>query len=126
MLKPIYNDLSSSELLDKCLHGKTQNQNESFNGQIWERIPHKNRYVGIEHLELGAYDAVATFNSGRKASVMILERLNIVPGKYTNRGCSKSNKKRLMFAMINEKREVKARRKFLRGLRRRQRTTNMI
>ena len=107
-LKPIYNDLSSSELLDKCLHGKTQNQNESFNGQIWERIP-KNKYVGIEHLELGAYDAVANFNIGRKASVMILERLNIVPGKYTIRGCIQSNKRRLMFAAINANKETKAR-----------------
>jgi len=39
MLKPIYDYLSSSKLLDKCLHGKTQNQNESNNGETWERIP---------------------------------------------------------------------------------------
>ena len=37
-LKPTYNDLSNKELLSKCLHGKTQNQNESFNGTIWERL----------------------------------------------------------------------------------------
>ena len=29
-LKPIYSELSNEDLLKKCLHGKTQNQNESF------------------------------------------------------------------------------------------------
>ena len=38
-LKSIYEDLSSDKLLSKCLHGLTQNNNESFNMTIWERIP---------------------------------------------------------------------------------------
>ena len=37
-LKPIYRDLSRTDLLKKCLRGKTQNQNESFNAIIWEYI----------------------------------------------------------------------------------------
>ena len=41
-LKPIYTDLSSDDLLSKCLHGKTQNQNEAFNKIIWERVPKTN------------------------------------------------------------------------------------
>ena len=36
---PIYHALTKPELLKKCLHGKTQNANESFNGMIWNRIP---------------------------------------------------------------------------------------
>ena len=36
---PIYYALTKPELLKKCLHGKTQNANESFNGIIWNRIP---------------------------------------------------------------------------------------
>ena len=62
-LKPMYNDLSSKELLTKCLHGKTQNQNDCFNGTIWERIP-KTKYVSFEQLKFGVYDAVANFNIG--------------------------------------------------------------
>ena len=38
-LKPIFAELSDESLLEKCLHGKTQNQNESFNSIIWDRIP---------------------------------------------------------------------------------------
>ena len=76
----------------------------------------KIKYVGIEHLELGAYDAVANFNIGRKPSVVILEGLNIVQVQYPTRGCIKSNKKRFMFAAINKKKEVQAGRKFHQGL----------
>ena len=37
-LKPEYIRLSEDSLLEKCLHGKTQNQNESLNGMIWQRV----------------------------------------------------------------------------------------
>ena len=36
LIKPIYLDLVKESELKKCLHGKTQNQNESFNSIIWE------------------------------------------------------------------------------------------
>ena len=54
-VKPILADLSSDALLKKCLHGLTQNQNESFNGTIWNRIP-KGTYVGLRQLGIGVYD----------------------------------------------------------------------
>ena len=38
-VKPIYLDLIKPQQLEKCLHGKTQNQIESFNSMIWERVP---------------------------------------------------------------------------------------
>ena len=38
-VKPVYDRLSNDELLKKCLDGKTQNQNESLNGMIWNRLP---------------------------------------------------------------------------------------
>ena len=62
-LKPIFAELSDESLMEKCLHGKTQNQNESFNSMIWDRIP-KTRYVSLTQLELEVYDAVAHFNIG--------------------------------------------------------------
>ena len=63
---PIFLRLSSNELLSKCLDGKTQNQNESINGMIWNSIP-KNIFVGFDVLEFGVYDAVAHFNIGAEA-----------------------------------------------------------
>lgn len=81
-IKPIFKDLSKPELLEKCIHGKTQNYNESFNQVIWTRIP-KGIFVGLETLKLGAFDAAACFNDGNIARCRVLEELNIEPGKNT-------------------------------------------
>ena len=62
-IKPIYRDLSSPDLLNKCLHGQTQNVNESFNNVVWTRIP-KSTFVGKKTLEIGVWDSVITFNDG--------------------------------------------------------------
>ena len=81
-------------MLEKCLHGVTQNQNESFNAMIWSRIP-KSTYVSFSQLQLGVYDAVANFNIGRKASILTFEELKMILGKYCLEGCRKINEKRL-------------------------------
>ena len=41
---PIFEELSNGDLLKKCLHAMTRNQNESFNAMIWARIL-KSTYV---------------------------------------------------------------------------------
>ena len=50
-IKPVYADLTKADILQKCLHGLTQNPNESFNSTIWERAP-KTVYCGLDPLEL--------------------------------------------------------------------------
>ena len=57
-LEPIYSDLTKHEELKKCLHGLTQNQNESFNNLIWMRAP-KSNYCGLSKMEFAVYDALA-------------------------------------------------------------------
>ena len=113
-LKPIFAELTNEINLKKCLHGKTQNRNESFNAMIWERIP-KSTYVSLTQLQLGVYDAVANFNIGRKASVLIYEKLGMIPGTYTLKGCSNLNKKRLFNAKYKANEHNKKRRKKLRA-----------
>ncbi|GFU80951.1 uncharacterized protein TNCV_1276971 [Trichonephila clavipes] len=49
-VKKVFRDLTEKDLFKKCLHGRTQNPNESFNKCIWERIP-KTVFVGIETLK---------------------------------------------------------------------------
>ena len=44
-VKPIFEALAN-DLLSRCILGLTQNQNESFNGTIWNRIP-KHRLVKL-------------------------------------------------------------------------------
>ena len=52
---------------------------------IWSPIP-KYTYVSFSQFQLGVYDAVANFNIGRKAIILIFEKLNIIPGKYCLQG----------------------------------------
>lgn len=80
-IKPTYLELCSKELLQKCLHGKTQNANESFNGVIWQRLP-KEVFGGLKTMKLGVYDAVITFNDGYQRCTKVLEKLNINPGFF--------------------------------------------
>lgn len=114
-VKPIFASLSSEELLADCLHGRTQNQNESFNGTVWDRLP-KSKYSGLTQLRFGVYDAVANFNIGRKASVLVYEKMGMIPGKYMLRNCFKTNKRRLYNSKYQDKESSKKRRKIIRGL----------
>ena len=69
MAKPIYKRLNKDDLLERRLDGKTQNQNESLNGMIWNRFP-KEVVIGSDVLKLGVYAAVAHFNTGPKLLLM--------------------------------------------------------
>ena len=59
----------------------------------------KSTYVSFSQLQLGVYVAVASFNIGRKASILIFGKLNMIPGKYCLEGCRKINEKQ--FIRIN-------------------------
>ena len=117
-LKPEYVRLSEDSLLEKCLHGKTQNRNEAVNGMIWQRIP-KEVYVGRETLEMGVYDAVAYFNIGTSAVLTLFHALGIPPGKFTEAGCRQQDQVRVHLAQRKSRPDTKKRRKVLRGLRKR-------
>ncbi|GFY13308.1 uncharacterized protein TNCV_2335721 [Trichonephila clavipes] len=98
-MRPVFRDLANPELLKKCLHGGTQNPNESVNNVIWSRVP-KKTFVQLEVLSLGTYDAVSSFNMGNVSKLEILRKMCIEPGDYTvqameclstNRGCYEQN-----------------------------------
>ena len=59
-LKLIYEMLSKPELLDKCLHGLTQNACEPLNYLIWQRCP-KEKCSGQDYLDFAIADALGTF-----------------------------------------------------------------
>ncbi|GFU74355.1 uncharacterized protein TNCV_2094791 [Trichonephila clavipes] len=59
-VKTTYMDLCDQSPLEKCLHGKTQNANESFNGVLWSIIP-KETFVELLTLQFGAFLAVLQF-----------------------------------------------------------------
>lgn len=93
-IKPIFRDLSKPQLLKKCLHGQTQNPNESFNSVIWKRMP-KTEFVGIKTLKFGTADAVITFNEGSIAKSSVLKRLGCNISSNTVEGLKSIDRERI-------------------------------
>lgn len=96
-IKPVFQALSKPELLKKCLHGRTQNPNESLNNIIWNRIP-KTVFVGIKTLHFGVYEAIASFNDGYIVKCRTLEKLDIEPGKNMIEAMKAADKMRIHLA----------------------------
>ena len=112
-LKPIYQRLSEDSLLKRCLDGKTQNQNESLNGMIWDCVP-KGVFIGSETLQLGVYDAVAHFNIGCQAAVNVLTNLGMEPGKFCLEQSEEADRLRVQNANQKAEDKIKRKRKILR------------
>lgn len=96
-VKTVYSDLCSDELLMKCLHGKTQNANECFNGLIWQQAP-KEVYVSLPTVMFALHDAVAHFNNGSVSTLDILRQAGIEPGYYTTKACIARDHQRMQNA----------------------------
>ena len=52
-LHPIFQRLSKDDLLNRCLNGKTQNQNEAANGILWSKCP-KTKFCGARRVRIAA------------------------------------------------------------------------
>jgi len=107
IIKPIFEDLSKDDLLKKCAHGGTQNQNEAFNKTVWERAP-KTIYSGLYCFKICANDAVICFNDGMRGRLKILEKLGMNLSEYSFQqllkfdGLREKAKKRLEFRQRNQ------------------------
>jgi len=78
-IEPIYEDLSKDELLQRCVGGFTQNNNESLNQLIW-RISPKILASSPTIIEIAANAAACTFNEGYIALLAFLEEMKISVG----------------------------------------------
>ena len=79
LLHPIYSDLSSDDLLQRCLGGHTQNNNESFNAVLWRLAP-KHIFCSKKIVELAAFIAVCIFNEGITPVLRMMEVMGITIG----------------------------------------------
>ena len=76
LIKPIYTRLGSPELLKKCLHGYTQNANESLHSVVWKFCP-KVLFTGSNNVEMACALAVLSFNDGAVSLAEVSEQLGI-------------------------------------------------
>nr|XP_031848752.1 uncharacterized protein LOC116434154 [Nomia melanderi] len=79
-LKPIYEEFSKEDLLTRCLGGRTQNCNESFNSIVWRLNP-KYLNSGAKIIEISAFITAGIFNEGYSSVLKIMNALNIYIGQ---------------------------------------------
>lgn len=115
LLEPIYNELSEPSLLSKCLHGKTQNNNECLNKLIWDRCS-KEVFVGNLTIEDAVYCAVAQFNDGNVSVLKHFEKLGITPGRFTSSAAGAVDQKRIYWSDLKSSEAAKKHRKHLRAV----------
>ena len=117
IIKPMFShsDLGSDELLKRCLHGQTQNANESFNQLIWKRCP-KNSMAGREIVEMATAAAVLQFNDGGIGVLNVMKTLNMEVGYFARRGICQLMNKRVYFSVNKSNAVTKKRRKKLRSM----------
>ncbi|KAK8720371.1 hypothetical protein OTU49_013370 [Cherax quadricarinatus] len=59
----VYKDLTSDEMMQRCIKGRTQNSNLSLHHRIWS-YSNKAKYQTKRHADFAVSHAVADFNSG--------------------------------------------------------------
>ena len=96
-IKPVYEDLSREELLERCVGGYTQNSNESFNVTVWDLAP-KSQSSGKVILDIATDIAVCTFNDGFKSILKIMEVLNLNVSSNCYDVCQEADARRVKSA----------------------------
>jgi hypothetical protein len=96
-MKPVFRDVASADLLKRCVHGETQNANESLNSVIWTRIPNT-VFVRTETLRFGVCDAELCFSSAVVKTNDVLNMLGVRSG---------SNRVRAEIATLSISREAR-------------------
>jgi len=93
----IYEDLSKYELLERCVGGFTQNNNECYNSLVWQIAP-KITSSGPIIVELATFIAAIIFNDGQKTILKALELLGIRIGVTLEQYCREQDEKRVALA----------------------------
>lgn len=93
-IKPIYKELSSNELLTRCLGGFTQNSNESFNAMVWSMAP-KAVSSGKIVLDIAVGLVVIYFNDGYNGIMQVMNQLGITIGLNCYNYCSEADATRI-------------------------------
>ena len=115
LIRPIFTNLADDTLLSKCLHGQTQNANESINQIIWTKCP-KNVFVEKQTLEIGVYSAVIQFNDGAIGVEKVFNHFGLGEGRCFVAGSIKKDRKSVRDANIKSSDAGKKQRKRIRKI----------
>lgn len=96
-IKPIYEALSTPELLKRCVGANTQNSNESFNATVWRLAP-KHLHCGMQVIEISAFIAACLFNEGRATLLRIMDAMEMSVGSEACRYSATADAERVTSA----------------------------
>nr|XP_012230478.1 PREDICTED: uncharacterized protein LOC105676856 [Linepithema humile] len=99
-IKPIYEKLSSDDLLERCIGGFTQNSNESFNALVWSMAP-KAVSSGKIVLDTVANLAVCTYNDGISSIMQVMKLLGLTIGHNCYNYCLETDARRIKFSELS-------------------------
>ena len=109
VLRPTFMTLSETKLLERCVRGATQNQNECINSLVWVRCP-KHKHHGVKVIRCGVASAVLHFHGGAASREKVIQRLSIPAGAFTRRASLIRDKKRLQKSDLQASKKDKKRR----------------
>ncbi len=98
VVKPLFERLSETTLLEGTKDCLTQNPNESLHHLIWDKCP-KSSFSGLRCVEIAVQLGVLEFNCGRRSYLNVLQEMNIEPGHHAE-AFSKQDNHRLYFASV--------------------------
>ncbi|GFW82244.1 uncharacterized protein TNCV_3817251 [Trichonephila clavipes] len=99
-IKPVFNDLSQPKLLQNCLGGKTQNNNESINSLIWKLCP-KTLGCGRKIVDISTNEAIVIFNDGNQGRLKIMQSLGLTVGQFAHKFVTLVDIKRIQTAEVH-------------------------
>ena len=115
LIRPVWLRLSENKLLEKCLHGRTQNVNEAFNAFVWHRCP-KTIFVGKYIFDISVASAVVDYNDGASGILRIMKKVGLHIGYFNLESSQRSDVKRIVTANYKSSVKVKKRRKSLHAM----------
>ena len=89
-LKPIFEWLSSRDLLNSCKQGLTQSQNESLNNVLWTNCS-KRVFIGKERFTIAVCEAITAFNDGARSTKTLFKKLKLACGQNTSKALNVRN-----------------------------------
>ena len=87
-MRPVFESLTSTELLSSCTHGGTQNVNESFHHLIWSLCP-KEIFLSWRRMEIAVSSATLQFNEGKDSKLAVCDNLGLFHSSYHQKYASR-------------------------------------
>ena len=114
LIKPVFTELSKRELLEKCVLGATQNQNESLNNINWSRSP-KTGFGSRKTVGIAVQLDVVTFNYDLEGLSPLFQNLfGSSPRGFTASYITSSDSKRIKKPVQKAEQTGQKRRKMMR------------